>query len=86
MFSMDTLFQDLDPQHKTPSWQRRLLKTLFREKEFHRFADQYQHLKGIDMVEQVLEQFNIFLLRSLVTSQHVQDFHRLSGSQPEHLG
>src|SRR5471030_2203035 len=59
MFSMDTLFQDLDPQHKTPSWQRRLLKTLFREKEFHRFADQYQHLKGIDMVEQVLEQFNI---------------------------
>ena len=59
MFSMDTLFQDLDPQHKTPSWQRRLLKTLFREKEFHRFADQYHHLKGIDMVEQVLEQFNI---------------------------
>ncbi|AVF36301.1 lysophospholipid acyltransferase family protein [Rahnella sikkimica] len=59
MFSMDTLFQDLDPQHKTPSWQRRLLKALFREKEFHRFAEQHQHLKGIDMAEQVLEHFDI---------------------------
>ena len=59
MFSMDTVLQDLDPQRKTPSWQLSLLKTLFHEKDFHQLADQHRHLKGMDMVEQVLEYFDI---------------------------
>src|SRR5476651_2670430 len=59
MFSMDTVLQDLDPQRITPPWQLSLLKTLFHEKEFHQLADQNRHLKGMDMVEQVLEYFNL---------------------------
>src|SRR5476651_415534 len=59
MFSMDTVLQDLDPQRKTPSWQLNLLKALFHEKEFHQLAGQHRHLKGMDMVEQVLEYFDI---------------------------
>ena len=59
MFSMDTVLQDLDPQRITPPWQLSLLKTLFHEKEFHQLADQNRHLKGMDMVEQVLEYFDI---------------------------
>lgn len=59
MFSMDNVLQDLDPQHKTPDWQRQLLKRLFREKEFHQLADTHRHLKGVDMVEQILDDFQV---------------------------
>ncbi|WP_410016256.1 lysophospholipid acyltransferase family protein [Sodalis sp. C49] len=59
MFSMETVLQDLNPRHKTAPWQLRLLKWLFREKEFHQLADNYRHLKGLDMVEQILEFLNI---------------------------
>lgn len=36
-----------------------LLKRFFREHEFIAFAQRYPHLKGIDFVEQVLEEFNL---------------------------
>lgn len=42
-----------------PAWQRNLLKTLLLEKEFKQFAEDYPHLKGIDLVEQIVEHFNI---------------------------
>lgn len=59
MFSMDTVLTDLDPQHIPPPWQRSLLKWLFREKEFHRLAGANRHLRGLDMVEQILEEFAV---------------------------
>lgn len=59
MFSMDHVLQDLAPQRKTPSWQLNLLKQLFREKEFQQLAEHHRHLKGVDMVEQILDHFQI---------------------------
>jgi len=59
MFSMDNVLQDLAPQRKTPSWQLNLLKQLFREKEFQQLAETNRHLKGVDMVEQILDYFHI---------------------------
>ncbi|WP_369789457.1 lysophospholipid acyltransferase family protein [Rouxiella sp. WC2420] len=59
MFSMDNVLQDLAPRRKTPSWQLNLLKQLFREKEFQQLADNNRHLKGVDMVEQILDYFQI---------------------------
>jgi putative hemolysin len=59
MFSMDHVLQDLAPQRKTPSWQLNLLKQLFREKEFQQLAENNRHLKGVDMVEQILDYFQI---------------------------
>jgi putative hemolysin len=59
MFSMDSVLQDLDPTRKTASWQLSLLRYLFREKQFHQLAQDYKHLKGLDMVEQIMEYFNL---------------------------
>ncbi len=59
MFSMDMVLQDLDPQHKTAPWKRNLLRYLFREKYFRQLAEDYRHLKGMDMVKQMLEHFNL---------------------------
>ncbi|CAM3702110.1 GNAT family N-acetyltransferase [Rouxiella silvae] len=59
MFSMDNVLQDLAPQRKTPLWQLNLLKQLFREKEFQQLAETNRHLKGVDMVEQILDYFHI---------------------------
>jgi hypothetical protein len=36
-----------------------LLKRLFYEEEFQQFAANHRHLKGLDMVEQVLEHLDI---------------------------
>ncbi|QWA11421.1 lysophospholipid acyltransferase family protein [Sodalis ligni] len=59
MFSMDMVLQDLDPLHKTAPWKLSLLRYLFREKYFRQLAEDYRHLKGMDMVEQMLEHFNL---------------------------
>ncbi|WP_413738898.1 lysophospholipid acyltransferase family protein [Sodalis sp. RH21] len=59
MFSMDTVLQELHPQRKTPPWQLSILKLLFREKEFRRLGEENRHLKGMDMVEQVLDYFDV---------------------------
>ncbi len=61
MFSMDTVLQELHPQRKTPPWQLSILKLLFREKEFRRLGEENRHLKGMDMVEQVLDYFDVRL-------------------------
>jgi len=59
MFSLDSVLDDLWPQAKPALWQKRLLKKLFHEEEFQRFAADHRHLKGLDMVEQVLEHLDI---------------------------
>ncbi|WOB81403.1 lysophospholipid acyltransferase family protein [Providencia sp. PROV114] len=59
MFSVDTLLHDIFP-HQTPGkWKRRLLKKLLFEQEFHQFAQDYPHLKGLDLIEQIMEFFDI---------------------------
>jgi acyl-CoA synthetase (AMP-forming)/AMP-acid ligase II len=55
MFSLDNVLDDLWPQARPAPWQKSLLKRLFYEEEFQQFAAQHRHLKGLDMVEQVLE-------------------------------
>lgn len=57
MFSLDTLLQDVFPHRKTPAWQRSLLRTLLFEKKFKQFAVDYPHLKGLDLIEQVVDYF-----------------------------
>lgn len=59
MFSLDSVLDDLWPQARPAPWQKRLLKKLFHEEEFRQFADDHRHLKGLDMVEQVLEHLDI---------------------------
>jgi len=59
MFNMDVVLHSLNPQHKTAPWQLRVLKFLFREKEFQLLAKENRHLKGLDMVERVLDHFNL---------------------------
>ncbi|EMI5489929.1 lysophospholipid acyltransferase family protein [Providencia stuartii] len=59
MFSLDTLLQDAFPDRAPPAWQRKLLRSLLFEKEFKQFAEDYPHLKGLDLIEQVVENFNI---------------------------
>ena len=59
MFSLDSVLEDLWPQARPAPWQKRLLKKLFHEEEFQRFAADHRHLKGLDMVEQVLEHLDI---------------------------
>ncbi|HGM6703692.1 TPA: 1-acyl-sn-glycerol-3-phosphate acyltransferase [Serratia marcescens] len=59
MFSLDSLLQDAFPHRNTPAWQRSLLRTLLFEKEFKQFAADYPHLKGLDLVEQVVDYFNL---------------------------
>jgi len=59
MFNLDTLLHDAFPDRKTPPWQRRLLKALLFEKEFKQFAADYPYLRGLDLIEQVMDHFNI---------------------------
>ena len=59
MFSLDSVLDDLWPQARPAPWQKSLLKRLFYEDEFQQFAAAYRHLKGLDMVEQVLEHLDI---------------------------
>lgn len=59
MFSLDSVLDDLWPQARPAPWQKSLLKRLFHEEEFHQFAATHRHLKGLDMVEQVLEHLDI---------------------------
>ena len=59
MFSLDSVLDDLWPQARPAPWQKSLLKRLFYEDEFQQFAPAHRHLKGLDMVEQVLEHLDI---------------------------
>ena len=59
MFSLDSVLDDLWPQARPAPWQKSLLKRLFYEVEFQQFAAAHRHLKGLDMVEQVLEHLDI---------------------------
>ncbi|MEY0979119.1 lysophospholipid acyltransferase family protein [Providencia alcalifaciens] len=59
MFSVDTLLHDIYPQQLPSVWKRRILKRLLFEKEFNQFALNYPHLKGFDLIEQVMEYFDI---------------------------
>lgn len=59
MFSLDSVLDDLWPQARPAPWQKSLLKRLFYEDEFQQFATAHRHLKGLDMVEQVLEHLDI---------------------------
>ncbi|MDY0923089.1 lysophospholipid acyltransferase family protein [Leclercia sp. CFBP8987] len=59
MFSLDSVLDDLWPQARPTPWQKRLLKKLFHEEEFRQFAADHRHLKGLDMVEQVLDHLDI---------------------------
>ncbi|AKJ42337.1 lysophospholipid acyltransferase family protein [Pragia fontium] len=59
MFSLDALLQALHPDRKFPDWQRYLLRKLVYEKAFQQIADDYPHLKGLDLIEQVINDFNI---------------------------
>ncbi|HEY2453238.1 MAG TPA: GNAT family N-acyltransferase [Scandinavium sp.] len=59
MFSLDNVLDDLWPQANPAPWQKRLLKKLLYEEEFQQFATGNPHLRGLDMVEQVLEHLHI---------------------------
>lgn len=59
MFSVDQLLDTYWPGHHPANWQKNLLKWAVREHEFQSFADRYRHLKGVDMVEQVLEHLDV---------------------------
>ncbi|PIJ50307.1 GNAT family N-acetyltransferase [Erwinia sp. OLTSP20] len=59
MFTVEHVLADLYPEHKPAGWQLALLRRLLHEKEFQQFDQQYRHLQGLDMVEQVLEYFDI---------------------------
>ncbi|PKH24984.1 GNAT family N-acetyltransferase [Enterobacterales bacterium CwR94] len=59
MFSVDHVLEELAPGRPTAAWQRSVLKVLLKEREFQEFAQQYRHLKGLDMVEQVLEYLDV---------------------------
>lgn len=58
MFSLDSVLDDLWPQAR-PAPRKSLLKRLLHEDEFQQFAASHRHLKGLDMVEQVLEHLDI---------------------------
>ena len=59
MFSLDNVLDDLWPQANPAPWQKNLLRRLLYEQEFQQFAANHPHLKGLDMVEQVLEHLQI---------------------------
>ncbi|XBS69645.1 GNAT family N-acyltransferase [Acerihabitans sp. KWT182] len=59
MFSMDSVLRDIDPLYHAAPWKLNLLRYLFREYYFQQLAKDYRHLKGMDMVEQLLEHFNL---------------------------
>ncbi|PWC14750.1 lysophospholipid acyltransferase family protein [Brenneria corticis] len=58
MFSLDAILQDLAPHRHTPAWQRTLLRALLFENKIQQFAQRYPYLKGLDLVEQILDYFN----------------------------
>ncbi|QHP82090.1 lysophospholipid acyltransferase family protein [Pectobacterium odoriferum] len=58
MFSLDAILQDLVPHRHTPPWQKTVLRSLLFENEMQQFARRYPHLKGLDLVEQILDYFN----------------------------
>ena len=62
MFSLDSVLDDLWPQARPAPWQKSLLKRLFHEEEFQQFAAAHRHLKGLDMVEQILEHLDILCI------------------------
>lgn len=59
MFSVDQVVERFWPQYHPANWQRRFLKWALHEAEFQRFAARYPHLKGLDMIEQVLEHLDV---------------------------
>ncbi|ELY2472012.1 lysophospholipid acyltransferase family protein [Cronobacter sakazakii] len=59
MFSIDNVLDDLYPQKTPAPWLKKTLKRLLYEQEFQQFAARHRHLKGLDMVEQVLEHLDI---------------------------
>ena len=59
MFTVESVLDDLSPGHDTPSWQKSVLRRLLHEKEFQQFNQRNRHLKGLDMVEQVLEYLDV---------------------------
>ncbi|WP_369312116.1 lysophospholipid acyltransferase family protein [Providencia rettgeri] len=59
MFSIDTLLHDIYPHQTPPAWKRSLLKHLLFEKEFSQFAQEHPHLKGLDLIEQIIEHFHL---------------------------
>lgn len=59
MFSLDNVLNDLWPQARPAPWQKNALRHLFYEEEFQQFAARHRHLKGLEMVEQVLEHLQI---------------------------
>ncbi len=59
MFSLDTILQDIAPHRPTPKWQRSILRTMLFETEIQDFAQRYPHLKGLDLVEQILDHFSL---------------------------
>lgn len=69
VFSIDAVLDDLWPQAKPSPWQKGLLKRLLCEEQFQQFAAQHSHLKGLDMVEQVLEHLQI---RCDITSRDLE--------------
>lgn len=58
MFSLDSVLDDLWPQAR-PAPGKKSVKRLLHEDEFQQFAASHRHLKGLDMVEQVLEHLDI---------------------------
>lgn len=59
MFILDNVLDDLWPQARPALWQKTLLRRLLHEEEFQAFAASHPHLRGLDMVEQVLEHLHI---------------------------
>ncbi len=59
MFTIESILEEHYPAHKIAEWQLSILKRVLHEKEFHDFDKHYRHLKGLDMVEQVFEYFDI---------------------------
>lgn len=70
MFSLDNVLSDLWPEARTAPWQKKVLKHLLYEKEFQQFAACHRHLKGVDMVEQILEHLQI---RCEIPEHHIEN-------------
>ncbi|PNF12129.1 GNAT family N-acetyltransferase [Enterobacter cancerogenus] len=73
MFSLDSVLDDLWPQARPAPWQKNLLKRLLYEEEFQQFAAAHRHLKGLDMVEQVLEHLDIHCTVSARDLEQIPD-------------
>lgn len=70
MFSLDNVLSDLWPEARTAPWQKKVLQRVLYEKEFQQFAARHRHLKGVDMVEQVLEHLQI---RCEIPEHHIEN-------------